>query len=175
MLLSIESPRQRLSLGFGSINNLYAFEDIQTKDMPLVMVMPFLFALGLAALAWTIVSGANQYIVMAAAFGPAVIASIWMPATACLRHRARAAWGKGARNRQILSAVLTTVYSVSIAGLAGAGPLVLAGILFAAAWNPVLHLVLILHEARSYRHMKHIGEYAIFVQDDKPAGPWGQC
>lgn len=144
------------------ILDAYELADIKPSDMPMVMLIPFAFAFGAANLIWLFATGADPIYLLAAAFGPAVIVAIWLPATANLRHRARSAWGKDAKLNMIISAIITSIMITTDLAIEGIEPLRLIAMMFIAAWNPALHGGLLLSEARAWRRCRHIGEFAIF-------------
>ena len=97
----------------------YELEDIKPADMPMLMLIPFAFAIGVVNLIWLLATGAAQIYVLAAAIGPALIAAIWLPATADLRHRARCAWGKNAKMMMIISAIVSSSVLTAILAVDG--------------------------------------------------------
>ncbi len=143
--------------------DVYELQDVKPEQVPLLMLVPFAFAIGAVNLIWLYATGATLPAILAAAFGPAIIISLWLPATANLRHRARSVWGKDAKLMTIISAIITTCLLMAAITAHGVTPMALIIMVFAAAWNPALHGGLLLAEARAFRRANHIGEYAIRI------------
>lgn len=157
-------------LGLSRIDAAYEFGAIGPADMPLALAVPFAFALGAANLLWLYATGAGGAAIVCSAFGPALILALYLPATANLRHRARNIWGPSARANTLIAALITAAHLTIVLMLTGYDPLFLVVMLFIAAWNPALHLGLLMEEARSYRRSRHIGEFALWLSDvaDRP-------
>ena len=168
MQTAYAADRARLPLhrlGLSKIDDAYEFGAIKPADMPLALAVPFAFALGAANLLWLYATEAGGAAILFSAFGPALILALYLPATANLRHRARSIWGRSVRANTVIAALITAAYLTIGLMLTGYDPLFLVVMLFIAAWNPALHLGLLMEEARAYRRSRHIGEFALWLTD----------